>query len=72
MFDKYKALIAPIIAVIAMFVQMVFGVEIKADTQNDIVVAVANVIAVGIVVYGIFHNNVKPTKKDTDANDKEA
>lgn len=56
---KYKALIAPFIAVIAITLQLVFGIELSEELQNEVATVLANLIAVGVVVYGIIHNNIK-------------
>ena len=50
-------MIAPFIAVIAITLQLVFGIEISEDLQLEIATSIANLIAVGIVVYGIFKNH---------------
>lgn len=54
-----KAVIAPIIGVLVILVQFLFGVEIPESVVNDIVMAIVNVIAVGYVVVGIFTNYKK-------------
>lgn len=55
--NKYRPLIAPFIAVLFILLQTVFGVEVAEDVQSQVVDAIANIIAIGIVVYGIIHNN---------------
>lgn len=52
-----KSAIAPIIAVLAIAVQLVFGVEIPEPLQTEITTAVVNITAVGVAVYGIFKNH---------------
>jgi uncharacterized membrane protein len=64
MIERYKALIAPIIAVIAIALQLIFGIELKQEIQSDIVTAIVNIIVVGVTVYGIINNNVKDKEKD--------
>lgn len=59
---KYKSMIAPFIAVIAIALQLVFGIEINEDLQLEIATSIANLIAVGIVVYGIFKNHFAEEK----------
>lgn len=55
----YKTTIAPIVAVLAMAVQLIFGVEIPESLVNEVVVVVSNAIAVFVVIYGIFKNHKK-------------
>lgn len=54
-----KTIIAPIVAVLAIVVQLVFGVEIPEDVVEQIVAVVGNVVAIGLVVYGIVKNHKK-------------
>jgi hypothetical protein len=54
---NYKTMIIPIVGVLAMGAQLIFGVQIDNGLQNDISDVVANLIAVGAVVYGIFKNH---------------
>ena len=54
---NYKTIVVPIISVIALALQIVFGVEIDEGVVNDVAVAIGNIIAVGFVVYGIFKNH---------------
>ena len=59
---KYKQLIAPFVAVIFILLQTVLGVEIEEAVQNQVIDVLANLIAVGAVVYGIIHNNLEEKK----------
>jgi len=51
-----KKIIAPIVAVLAMAVQLICGVEIDEAVQSQIVDVVLNVILVCVTLYGIFKN----------------
>lgn len=59
-----KTLIAPIIATLFIFLNIVFGVEIPADVQSEVVLGVTNTVLVGVVLYGIWHNHNKEEKKE--------
>lgn len=67
-----KKIVAPIVAVICMGVQLIFGVEIPEVVQGQIVDAVVNVILVGATVYGIFHNYQREPEKNPDVIEKQA
>lgn len=51
-----KTIIAPIVAFIVLILQL-FGIVIPPDVVNDVIMAVGNVVAVGVVVYGIIKNH---------------
>lgn len=51
-----KKIIAPIVAVIAMAIQLIFGVEIDEAIQSQIVDVVINIVLVSATIYGIFQN----------------
>lgn len=53
----YKTIIAPIIATIAIVVQLLFGIDISEEVQSQVVEALVNVIAVGAILYGIIKNH---------------
>ena len=53
----YKTIIAPIVATIAIVAQLIFGVDIGEEVQSQIVEALVNVIAVGVILYGIVKNH---------------
>lgn len=57
--DLHKTIIAPIVAVLAMAIQLIFGVEIPESLVNEIVITASNVVAVFVAVYGIFKNYQK-------------
>lgn len=59
---KYKQLIAPFVAVIFIIVQNVFGLELGDEVQNQVVDVLANLVAVGLVIYGIIKNNIEEKK----------
>ena len=59
---KYKQLIAPFIAVVFILLQTVLGVEVDEAIQNQVVDVIANLLAVGAVVYGIIKNNIDEKK----------
>lgn len=54
---NYKALITPFIGVISITVQLVFGIELDLDVQNQVIEVIVNAIAVGMVISGILKNN---------------
>lgn len=58
----YKSILIPIIAVIAIGIQLATGINLDAALQSQIVDAIVNVISVGAVVYGIFKNYQKPVE----------
>lgn len=58
----FKGIIAPIVAVIFLAVQGIFGVSISEELQNEVIGVIANGIAVGMGVYGVITN----TKKGKD------
>ena len=55
----HKTIIAPIVAVLAMAIQLICGVEIPESLVNEIVLTVSNVVAVIVTIYGIFKNYQK-------------
>ena len=57
--DLHKTIIAPIVAVLAMAIQLIFGVEVPESLVNEIVITVSNVVAVVVAAYGIFKNYQK-------------
>lgn len=59
MIDKYKALVIPFVALIALLSQMIFKITIGTDVQSQIAQAIYDVFAVIAVVYGIYNNGVK-------------
>ena len=58
-----KTVIAPIIGVIVLAVQLLFGIEIPEQLVEQIIVYVANGVAIGSVVYGILKNHDKREKE---------
>lgn len=60
---RYRALIAPFVAVIAIMLQLVFGLEISEEILSEFVTSLANLIAVGVVVYSIFKNHFEQEKQ---------
>ena len=54
-----KTIIAPIVALIVLVVQALFGIEIPEDVVNEFVVVVGNLVAVATVIYGIVTNHLK-------------
>jgi hypothetical protein len=57
-----KSMIAPIVAVIAIAVKAITGVEISGEIQEQIVTGVVILGAAGYSIYGIIKNH----KKDSD------
>lgn len=60
---NYKTLIAPFISVIAIVLQLVFDLELSQELQSEVAGALANLVAVGFVIYGIVHNHFKDETK---------
>lgn len=56
---NYRAIVAPIVAVIFMAIQLVFGVDIGEEVQSQVVESIVNIITVGLIIYGIFVNPKK-------------
>lgn len=59
---RYKQLIAPFVAVVFIILQNVLGVDFGDEVQSNVVEALANLIAVGAVIYGIIKNNIDEKK----------
>lgn len=58
-------------AFLALIVQLVFGITIPEEVINEIVLTMSNVVAVGVVLYGIVKNHQKPTPMQNDKSQKE-
>ena len=56
----FKGIIAPIVAVVFLAVQGIFGISVSEELQNEVIGVVSNVIAVAVTLYGVITN----TKKD--------
>ena len=56
----FKSIVAPIVAVVFLAVQGIFGVSVSEELQNEVVGIISNLIAVAVTLYGVFTN----TKKD--------
>jgi len=54
-----KTIIAPIVAIIALAVQFVLGIEIPDAVLNEVIVTIGNVILVGATVVGVVKNHKK-------------
>jgi hypothetical protein len=54
-----KTMIAPIVAVIAIAIKALLGIEISAEIQEQIVTGVVILGAAGYSVYGIIKNHKK-------------
>lgn len=67
-----KAVIAPIVAVLVLLVQSVFGVEIPEEVANDIAVTIVNITSIGVVLAGIFTNYKKEKNVDVTPEDSES
>lgn len=63
MVDISKTILAPIIAVICMAAQLVFGVDINEEVQDQLITAIINLSAVIVTIYGIFKNYKKISDK---------
>ncbi len=58
-----KTMIAPIIAVLALFIKAVFNIEIPNEVQDQIVVAVVGIAALVTTIIGIVKNHKKEGNK---------
>jgi hypothetical protein len=58
-----KSMIAPIVAVIAIAIKAITGVEISGEIQEQIVTGIFVLGAAGYAVYGIFKNHKKEGDK---------
>ena len=56
----FKGIIDPIVAVVFLAVQGIFGISVSEELQNEVIGVVSNVIAVAVTLYGVITN----TKKD--------
>lgn len=54
---NYKTMLLPILSTVAILIQLVFGIQIPEEVLDQTATAVANLILVGITVYGIFKNH---------------
>ena len=61
---ELKTMLIPIIGTIFIFVQAVFGVEIPEDTQFQLVMGIVNLVAIGSVIYGIWHSHDEDSQKE--------
>lgn len=59
----YKTMIAPIVAVIAIAAQLIFGVDISEEVQSQLVEWIANGILIGTAIYGVVKNHKKDGEK---------
>ena len=64
MSKNFRPLIAPFIAVLAIMLQLVFGIELNEELQSEIATNIANLFAIGIVVYSLFKGHMKKEKKE--------
>lgn len=58
-----KTIIAPIVAVIALAIQLIFDVKIPDEVLNEVVMAIGNVALVVASLVGIFKNHKKDETK---------
>lgn len=49
-----KSMIPSIVLILAMAVKIIFGIEISQDLQDQIVQAIAVVIAVVVAIHGVY------------------
>lgn len=54
-----RTMLAPIVAVLAMAVQLLFDIKITEELQNQIVDVIFNASLVVVAVYGVFKNHQK-------------
>lgn len=55
-----KTIIAPLVALIFMILQNLFGLNVGTEVQNQIVELIVNIVALGTILYGIIKNHRKP------------
>lgn len=58
-----KSMIAPIVAVLAIAIKAITGIEVSAEIQEQIVTGVIILGAAGYSVYGIIKNHKKEDGK---------
>lgn len=61
---NYKTMIAPLVAIIALAIKGLLGIEVGEDLQAQITDWVATGIFVGITIYGVFKNHKKEDGKN--------
>ena len=54
---ELKTLIAPIVATLFIFLNLIFGVELPADVQSEVLIGITNFALILVVLYGIWHNH---------------
>lgn len=59
----FKTTIAPIVAVVFLAIQGIFGISISEELQNEVVAVISNVVAVAVTLYGVFKSNEKGNRK---------
>ena len=59
-----KTIIAPIIAVLALAVQAIFGVTIPEEILNEVVMTVVNAGLLVTAIIGVFKNYNEKRKKE--------
>lgn len=58
-----KSMVAPIIAVVVLFIKAVFKIDIPNEVQDQAAVIVVGVVALVTTVHGIFKNHKKDVTK---------
>lgn len=58
-----KTMILPILGLLNILVQAIFGVKIEESVLNDLAINLGNVISGILVIYGIFKNHKKEGKE---------
>lgn len=63
---NYKTIIAPVIAVLALVLELVFKVKLPEELQNGVIDGISNLVAIAVVIYGILKNHKieVPTEKE--------
>lgn len=62
-----KTIILPILMTVALALQLIFGIKIPDEVLNDASIAIANVVAVSVAIFGIVKNHDKrPEKQPKD------
>lgn len=59
----FKTTIAPIVAVVFLAIQGIFGISISEELQNEVIAVISNVVAVAVTLYGVFKSNEKGNRK---------
>lgn len=62
----HRTIIAPFVAFLFLLVKIVFGIEVPEHIVSEIVDVIVSVLALGVVLVGIFQNHQKRPDADSD------